>query len=281
MNDSLILVDTSYLIYTCWYSRGDHPQNQVSLMRHFYRCVLDIIKYFKSKKVIFAIDSEYPTIRHQIDSQYKCGRVAMPTAFKEGRLLCYKILTYLGLTTCKVGKYEADDVIGSLCEHFCDEQIIIITGDKDLCQLITPNVKIFNWFKNQWFDEDFVYRKFGVKPHQIADYLALVGDNADAIPGVRGIGPMNASKLLIQFESFNNLLNNLHLVPSHLQPGFNNLDQVRQQYFLTTIVKSLPFDYTLEDIYIKSNPEGLLIVQAIFDNFGCIDIVRDPSTFTS
>ena len=109
----------------------------------------------------------------------------------------------------------------------------------------------------------------------------MVGDNADAIPGVRGIGPMNASKLLIQFESFNNLLNNLHLVPSHLQPGFNNLEEVRKQYFLTTIVKSLSFDYTLEDIYIKSNPEGLTIIQGIFDNFGYVDIVHDPINFTS
>ncbi len=171
-------------------------------------------KYDK-EYLIFALDSGTKTFRSEILKDYKTNRSSPPDELKEQIPVCIKMIEKMGFCAIKYDGYEADDAIASAVKSHSgdtDLDIQIITHDKDLYQLISERVKIFSPSKKILYDIDGCKEKFGVRPDQIRDFLAICGDAADNIPGVKGIGDKGAKKLLDEFGNLDNIYQNLNSV---------------------------------------------------------------------
>src|SRR6185369_4412723 len=153
-------------------------------------------------------DAKGKTFRDDWYPEYKATRTPMPDDLGVQAAPLYECIRALGWPLLEVPGVEADDVIGTLaCEATrLGIRTVISSGDKDLTQLVDPHVTMVNTMSNETFDEERVLAKFGVKPAQIADYLSLIGDSIDNIPGVEKVGPKTAVKWLAQYGSLENLL---------------------------------------------------------------------------
>lgn len=156
-------------------------------------------------------DAGAKTFRNEMFPEYKANRAAPPEDLIPQFDLCRELVARMGIATVTVPGYEADDLIATLTGRLLKEgySVTIVTGDKDLAQLIEPRVKIYDLAKDDWWDEARVPIKMGVPACQVGDLLALTGDAADNIPGVRGVGPKAACALLTEFPDLAAIYNNL------------------------------------------------------------------------
>ncbi|GIR10872.1 MAG: hypothetical protein CM15mP22_2920 [Gammaproteobacteria bacterium] len=148
-------------------------------------------------------DAKGETFRNEMYSEYKANRPPMPDDLRPQIQPIHDICRALGLKLFIVDGVEADDVIGTLATEAESKGIktVVSTGDKDLAQLVTKNITLVNTMTNELLDEDRVMKKFGVRPDQIIDYLALVGDTSDNIPGVNKVGPKTAVNWLTKYQT--------------------------------------------------------------------------------
>jgi DNA polymerase-1 len=146
-------------------------------------------------------DAGARTFRNDIFPDYKANRGAPPPDLVPQFDLCRELVGSMGIATLTCPGYEADDVIATLCGRLraAGCEVVIVSGDKDLAQLLAPGVRIYNLARDEWWDEAGVPARLGVSAAQVADLLALAGDAADNIPGVRGVGPKAAAALLAEF----------------------------------------------------------------------------------
>ena len=138
------------------------------------------------------------SFRRQMFADYKANRTAPPEDLKVQFGYCRRITEAVGIPTFEVETYEADDVIGSIAVRMAEagHPVVIVSGDKDLAQLVDDRIHIYDLAKNSWLDAAAVKTKLGVEPSQVPDLLALLGDSVDNIPGVQGVGGKTAGKLL-------------------------------------------------------------------------------------
>ena len=149
------------------------------------------------------------SVRKDLYPQYKANRVHV-NAVSSQELVIRKIIDLLGIYSIAVSGYEADDLIATVTDKFKHElDVVILTGDKDMLQLIDENVSVYDSMKNITYDETTAFDKFGVKPHQISDYLVLVGDKVDNIPGAAGIGPKAAQDLLSRYAGVDEIMHRM------------------------------------------------------------------------
>jgi DNA polymerase-1 len=148
----------------------------------------------------FVVDASGPTFRDEIYPQYKATRAAMPDELRAQIEPMLQIVQALGFPMLRISGVEADDVIGTLALQAAKQgvEVVISTGDKDFAQLVRPGVKMVNTMSGSTLDDAGVMEKFGVRPDQIVDYLALMGDTVDNIPGVDKCGPKTAAKWLAE-----------------------------------------------------------------------------------
>jgi len=150
-------------------------------------------------------DASMTSFRNEIESQYKAQRAATPEDLEPQFALCHEISVALGFATFEVEGYEADDLLGAICREVIRRRgrARILTTDKDLCQLVREDerVVVYDLAKDKTYDADGVRDKFGVSPSQIPDYLGLVGDVVDNLPGVPGVGAKSAAAVLKVFDS--------------------------------------------------------------------------------
>ncbi|MFO7609520.1 MAG: 5'-3' exonuclease H3TH domain-containing protein [Candidatus Krumholzibacteriia bacterium] len=146
-------------------------------------------------------DAGARTFRNELYPAYKANRGEPPADLVPQFDLCRELVASLGIATVMQPGWEADDLIATLCGRLRAEgcEVVIVTGDKDLTQLLEPGVRIWNLARDEWWDEAGVPARLGVRAGQVADLLALTGDAADNIPGVRGVGPKAATALLAEF----------------------------------------------------------------------------------
>jgi DNA polymerase-1 len=146
------------------------------------------------------------SVRRDMYPLYKANRIHV-NAVSAQEMVIRKIISLLGIYSIAATGYEADDLIATITDKFKDEfDVVIMTGDKDMLQLIGDNVSVYDSMKNITYDEKTALEKFGVKPHQISDYLALVGDKVDNIPGAAGIGPKAAQDLLSRYAGVDEII---------------------------------------------------------------------------
>lgn len=151
--------------------------------------------------VACCFDAGARTFRNDLFPDYKANRSAPPPDLVPQFDLCRELVGCMGIATVMSPGFEADDLIATLCGRLRTEgcDVVIVTGDKDLAQLLEPGVRIFNLAKDEWWDAAGVPARMGVSVAQVADLLALAGDSADNIPGVRGVGAKAATALLAEF----------------------------------------------------------------------------------
>lgn len=224
----------------------------------FLSMTVKLLKDLKPDYVAFCFDRGEPSFRHEMDERYKANRSEMPEDLQVQIPYIYKITEALGLPFFSEKGYEADDVIGTLAkkgvEHGLD--VVIVSGDKDFGQLISPKVIMWDPMRDKTFDEAEVKERWGVPPRQMIDYLAITGDSSDNIPGVRGIGPKGAQKLLSEYASLEDVYANLDEVkpPSAQKKLIASKEDAFLSKKLVTIVTDVPVECDLEDLRLTKLP---------------------------
>ncbi|MCA8980493.1 MAG: DNA polymerase I, partial [Planctomycetes bacterium] len=214
-----------------------------------------IIEQEKPDLVAVAFDPPGKTFRHKQFADYKATREKMPDELPPQLDDIRAIVRAYGIPIFEVPGFEADDVIGTLSTQAEAKgmEVMIVTGDKDLMQLVGPKVKLYNLFKPNIDlviqDEDSVLEKFGTTPDHVIDVLAIMGDTSDNVPGVKGIGEKGATKLVQQFGSVEGLLEHLDEVKGKAKEHIErDRDQLLMSLELVTIDREVPLDPGLESV---------------------------------
>jgi len=217
--------------------------------------VINMMKRLQSdypdSKIIVVFDAKGKNFRHEMYEDYKANRPPMPDDLRSQIQPIHDIIQAMGLPLLVIAGVEADDVIGTLAKQATDTQhdVVVSTGDKDMAQLVTPHVTLMNTMTNIYMNEEGVVEKFGVKPNQIIDYLALVGDTVDNIPGVPKCGPKTAVKWLGQYESLKGVMENADSVGGKIGENLRNaLELLPLSYELATIKCDIELEQNLGDI---------------------------------
>jgi DNA polymerase I len=220
----------------------------------FTSMLLKALEDLKPGYAAAAFDMSRPTVRLNEFAQYKGTRTAAPPGMREQITWSRRVLEAMQIPLFEVEGYEADDVIGALSVKAVEQKlnVIILSGDNDLLQLVNPRVKVLTSRRGITetilYDEKKVIEKYnGLRPDQLPDFKAIRGDTTDNIPGVAGIGDKGASKLLLEFGTVESLYENLDKVPQKQRDLLEPLrDQVLLAKRLTTIVTDLPVELDLE-----------------------------------
>ncbi len=253
-NSPFILVDGSSYLFRAFHairdlsnSRGE-PTNAVYGVINMIR---KLIREYQPERMAVIFDAKGKTFRNDLYSDYKANRPPMPEDLRVQIEPIHNIIRAMGIPLIVVEGVEADDVIGTLCQQASEQQreTLVSTGDKDMAQLVNEHVTLINTMTDTLMTPAGVVEKFGIPPEKIIDYLALVGDSADNIPGVPKCGPKTAVKWLNQFGSFDEVLAQADNVKGKV--GEN----------LRASLEFLPLSYQLAtiklDVALTSSPEQL------------------------
>ena len=263
-NNSVILVDGSSYVYRAYHALPPLTTSTgqpTGAVRGVVTMVMRILQDHPNAPVGMVFDAKGDTFRHEMYEDYKANRAAMPDDLIPQIEPIHEVIKALGIKIFVVEGVEADDVIGTLATEAEQKGIstIISTGDKDLAQLVTKNIKLVNTMKNEVLDIEGVKKKFGVKPEQIVDYLALVGDTSDNIPGVEKVGPKTAVNWLTEHNDIDTIIEKADefkgKVGEYLRAGIEQLKLSRQ---LTEIKKDVKLDFGIEDLAVGERDEKRL-----------------------
>ena len=206
------IIDSFGLFFRLYYammglrSAAGKPSGMVSGLATF---IEKMNRDFPCDYAIFAFEGGGATFRHEIYPAYKATRKEAPAELKEQIPVCKEMIERMGFASFAKAGYEADDVIASLVKKYSGEyEIDILSGDKDLFALISDSVKIVDSKNKIWYDKEGCFQKYGVYPQQMRDYLAILGDTSDNVPGIKGLGERGARAILEQFGSLENAIAN-------------------------------------------------------------------------
>ncbi len=259
MNDEpLFILDGYSLIYRSYFAFIKKPLTNkrgenTSALFGFFRTFFSLFNTYKPSFFAVAMDSLTPTFRHEQYPEYKATRDKTPEELHNQVPLIEEILEALGVPILRVNGYEADDIMATLAQQ-CREikrPCFIISGDKDLLQLVQGDVKMLHTEKGEYFevDREAVHEKWGIYPEQVLDYLALTGDSADNIPGVKGIGPKTAVSLLEKYETLDNIYTHLDELPAGQKKKLEeNRENAYMSKRLVVLDSSTPLSSSMEDL---------------------------------
>ncbi|MFW5695545.1 MAG: 5'-3' exonuclease, partial [Alkalispirochaeta sp.] len=255
MDDTLYVLDGYSVIYRSYFAfirnplRNPRGENS-SAVFGFVRTLLSLFNEYNPRRFAVIMDSKTPTFRHEKYEEYKATRDATPDDLHAQIPIIEQILEALGVPMVRVEGYEADDVMATLAKVCRDtgRPCRVISGDKDLLQLVEDPVRVLRPGKDgiDELDRDAVYRDWGVWPEQILDYLALIGDSSDNVPGVKGIGAKTAVKLLQQFGTLHEIYDHLDEISSKSQR--TKLEEGRESAWLSRDLITLAYDAPVPDI---------------------------------
>lgn len=253
----LYLVDASNMFFRAFFalppmtSPAGMPTNA---LYGFLSMTLKLIREVRPDYLVYCFDRKEPSFRNELYSDYKANRDEMPDDLQPQIPYLKKLTEVLGVRCLEKEKFEADDIIGTLAEKGAREgmDVVIVSGDKDFAQLVKPGIRIHDTMKDRQMDVEGVQEKFGVRPDQIIDYLALCGDSSDNIPGVRGIGPKGAQKLLNEYRTLEEIYEHVDEIKGSTQ---KKLIESREMAFLSkklvSIVTDVKVDFEWPDLTLK------------------------------
>lgn len=254
----LLIVDGHAVIHRAYHSIPPLTTNgqPVNALYGFYSMLLSAIYQLKPKYLVVCLDSPGPTFRQTEFVGYRAKRKAADPDLISQLPLLKSTLEQSEINTFSLGGFEADDLIGTISrlsakKKYIDE-VIIITGDKDLMQLVSPKIHLLmpirGLSETKIFKPIDVVEKLGVKPRQIIDLKALMGDMSDNYPGVAGIGPKAAIDLLTEFQTLDNIYQNIDKIkPSIREKLVKEKDNAYLSQKLATIVDNIPLNFKLSE----------------------------------
>ncbi|EPW6430516.1 DNA polymerase I [Vibrio parahaemolyticus] len=262
----LILIDGSSYLYRAFHaypgtmSNGEIPTNAVYGVVNMLRSMM---RQFASERIAVVFDAKGKTFRDEMYSEYKANRPPMPDDLRCQIEPLHNVIRAMGLPLICVPGVEADDVIGTLAYQASQQgmPVLISTGDKDMAQLVDDNITLINTMTNVVMDREGVVEKFGIPPELIIDYLALMGDKVDNIPGVPGVGDKTATALLKGIGGLTKLYENLDDIAALGFRGsktmakklVDNKDNAMLSYELATIKLDVELEETPESL-LKAEP---------------------------
>lgn len=261
----LYLIDGSAYIYRAFFALpalNNSKGLQTNAVYGFMTTLLKIIREHKPDGLAVAFDEKGPTARHEEFKEYKAQRPPMPDGMKGQIPYIHRVVEALNIPAVKQVGYEADDLIGTLArqaEH-AGYDVVIVTGDKDMLQLLTPHVRIYDPVKDKWSGDAECVAKFGVEPGRVVEVMGLMGDTSDNIPGVKGIGEKTAMKLIAQFGTIEELLCRLdEVTPARIKALLTEqAENARLSRKLATIDIESPVEFHPESYRIKPPHDGQL-----------------------
>ncbi|MBN1445992.1 MAG: DNA polymerase I [Candidatus Omnitrophica bacterium] len=265
----IYLIDGSNLIYRSFYAIKDLRTSSGKLTNAIYGFTSTLLKILKERKpdyICVLFDLKAPTMRHDAFAGYKAQRKPMPDELVEQLPLIKKMSELLGIKQIGKEGYEADDLIATLAGKFRsgDSRIFIVTGDKDIMQILDENIFMLNPDGWKTFTVDDFREKYGLNPSAMPDIIGLAGDSSDNIPGVYGIGEKTALKLLSEYKTLENLYENLLNISQ--EKTRMRLEENRENAFmskeLAILKKDADVDVKAEDILI-SEPDAKELLETI------------------
>lgn len=248
---TLTIIDTFGFLFRSYYalpplrSRNGFP---TGLLTGFMNFILNIGKDFQTDYLVFALDSKGDTFRNELYSQYKSHRPDVPEDLLKQLPIAIEFIEKMGFKTASCVGFEADDIIASLAidAKKMGLMVQIISHDKDLYQLIDDgSIYLFDPQKKEKVDSSKCFEKYGVYPNQFIDYQALLGDSADNIPGVKGVGKKTAEALISQYGTLDNIYANLSTIPSKRWAAL--LEENKEMAYLSRTLVTLKTDAHIID----------------------------------
>jgi DNA polymerase I len=254
MTSPLILVDGSSFLYRAYHAvpplnnaKGE-PTNAIYGVSNMLRKLLND---YEPSVMAVVFDSASKTFRHELSKDYKANRTSMPDDLQCQIKPLHALIRAMGIPLISAAAVEADDVLGVLAKYGEREgyEVIIATGDKDMAQLVNAKITLEDTMSKTKLTPDGVFEKFGVRPDQIADYLALVGDSSDNIAGVPKVGAKTAAKWLAEYQTLDNLVAHASEITGKVGENLrDNLKQLELAKKLTVIRCDLDLPYNMADL---------------------------------
>lgn len=278
-NKKLVLIDGSSFLYRAYY--GLQPLHTatgqtVQAVYGFCRMIKKIITTLPSEHVVLVWDSKGPTLRHALFEHYKATRQAPPSDLFEQKKYIQQFADLIGLTQIEQPGVEADDVIGSLARFYADKQyeVIIVSSDKDLLQLLDQSISIYDSFKDRTLTPVLFEQQYGFASNKLPFYHALLGDSSDNIPGVKGIGKKGAFELIKQFNNLDDLYARIDQVPK---------ERTKQALIVNKDNAFLSFQlFMLRDVSVAITEQQLVFDQTkwsgarpLFEQLGFKSLLKD------
>jgi len=260
--DPIILVDGSSYLYRAYHALPPlltSKNKPTGAIKGVISMIQKILIDHPSSPVAVIFDAKGKTFRHEMYKEYKANRPAMPTDLAEQIEPIHRIIELMGIKLITISGVEADDVIGTLADQARQKQIdtVISTGDKDMTQLVCKNVKVVNTMTGELLDSKGVEKKFGVPPELIIDYLALIGDTSDNVPGVDKVGPKTAVKWLNEYKDIDGIVDNSENIPGKVGENLRlGLEQLSLSKELVTIKKDVDLDVTIEGLKVRPTDQS-------------------------
>ena len=276
MNSKLVIFDGNAIMYRAFHALPPLTSKdgvQINALYGLVSMLINIVENLKPTHIIFCFDEKEKTFRNDLLTTYQSQRPETPNELIPQFKMAREFLKSVKIPVYSKSGYEADDVIGTIATKIKVDEVIIVTGDRDILQLVddTKNIKLFmpisGLSNGKIFRENETFERLGVKPDKIIDYKALVGDASDNYFGVSGIGPKTASNLIEKYQNLDEIYKHLEELPEKLQVKLlNGKESAYLSYKLATIVRDVPVEFNIED----SKDWDLISenVLKLFENYG-------------
>ncbi len=283
---SLYLIDGSSYIFRAFYgirqslsTANGFPTNA---LYGFVNMLQKVVRDEKPDYLAVAFDSKEKTFRHQMYTDYKANRESPPEDLIKQFPYFEPLVNAFNIYSVRVPGFEADDIMGTLAKKGAEKglQVVIVSGDKDMMQMIGPNIRMLDTMKNKWFGIEDVTEKFGVTPDRVIDVMGLMGDSSDHIPGVKGVGPKTASELINKFGSMHELYERIDEVDKKnlREKLVQDKEMALLSRKLVTLDTSMKLECEFEDMTLKpSNNADLKKLFAEFEFSSLLGELGDDS----
>ena len=261
---NFVIVDGSSYLYRAFYALphlknkdGDHTGAIYGVSNMIFK----LLRSYDPAYLCVVFDAKGKNFRHEIYDQYKANRSSMPVELSEQVPPIIELIKSMGIKILQVPHVEADDVIATLAtkKYGNDINILISSGDKDLAQLVNDKVTLINSMDEKILDPKGVVKKFGVPPEKIFDYLVLVGDKSDNIPGVDKVGPKTAISLIEKYNNLESIIDNIDNIKGKVSANLSkSIDSIDIAKKLIKLKSDVEIDTKLKNYIISTKDEETL-----------------------
>ncbi len=284
----VVLVDGSSYLFRAYHALPDLQTSRgdpTGAIRGVVGMLRKLAKDYEGSPIAVIFDAKGKTFRHDLYAAYKANRPPMPEDLAEQIEPIHAFVAAMGMPLIVVPDVEADDVIGTLAAEASREKrrTIVSTSDKDMAQLVSEHVTLVNTMTDMQMDRDGVVEKFGVPPERMVDYLALIGDSVDNIPGVPKVGPKTAAKWLREYDSLDGVLAEAQSIKGKVGENLRNvMDQLPLSRELATIKCDVPLEVSIGDLTTaEANTQALRELYERYEFKTWLDEVSEASTGSS